>query len=769
MKRKLTSGLFVIAVSLAATSTFYSCKDYDEDRNVEMQEQYTSLQKSLTSKIEELQTKINAIKSCDCDPNQISTLRSEFNNLLAGYAKFADLEGYAKTTDLDSYATLAKLDDYLMITDLDKKLGELGYEKGSADLSAYLKTADLDGLIDAYGFITDDALNNYYTKDEITTLLDKIKCDCNGNVVVDDQLAKTLNIQINGEGGLAEQVAKLNTQISTIQSQITNIQKVLSEMVTGIIVQGTYNPVLGTGSLPLDVQTNIVAAYASTFAVSGSFPAAVEADNNVIDGEGLNAWEAGNLGYKSISLKAEDVVVSGDGKEGNAGKVYLTVNPSTVDFTGKIVSLVTSQDNASPIKLSSLQKSDEELSFGYTRAAANGFYEANATLKSADVNAAMLDVTKMKSLAKSVYNDFKAKQSVDWSNVAGTIYNELSSEDVKAYGIKAQYTSMDVQGKSQTSSVYSDYKIAAFSIPCLSYNLVDKINGKLGKLPVDLTLDLSDLGLDDLKISEVDYPGSLTLTDIKATVEVTVQGKPGSEVNIPEYNPDGSVHKENGKVVYQTITLDGSGTGTADVPMADIQASLDKYAGEAKTAITDMVNDVNSKLTNVSGNASKYIDKVNNYLSKLNSLDSRLNSLLNNAGNILNPVMLYSTGDGYQVPSVIRGAATPIKKTVADGGIMLYPTSYSAELLAPAYKKYVAVANVYTSDWSESAQSGNAACLTALRKANENGGGINEVIDGSQYYVPFSGDAGYIYEIVYSAVDYNGYVRTLRYYFKITE
>ena len=35
-------------------------------------------------------------------------------------------------------------------------------------------------------------------------------------------------------------------------------------------------------------------------------------------------------------------------KEGNAGKVYLTVNPSATDFTGAQFSLVNSLDEESP-------------------------------------------------------------------------------------------------------------------------------------------------------------------------------------------------------------------------------------------------------------------------------------------------------------------------------------------------------------------------------------------------------------------------------------
>ena len=75
-------------------------------------------------------------------------------------------------------------------------------------------------------------------------------------------------------------------------------------------------------------------------------------------------------------------------------------------------------------------------------------------------------------------------------------------------------------------------------------------------------------------------------------------------------------------------------------------------------------------------------------------------------------------------------------------------------MLAPAYKKFVAVTDVWNADGTEAAASvGQAA----------NGENMKKVID-SEKSCTLNGQAGYIYEISYSAVDYHGKVTTKKFY-----
>ena len=94
--------------------------------------------------------------------------------------------------------------------------------------------------------------------------------------------------------------------------------------------------------------------------------------------------------------------------------------------------------------------------------------------------------------------------------------------------------------------------------------------------------------------------------------------------------------------------------------------------------------------------------------------------------------------------------------------LSLLPTSYNAEIIAPAFKKFIAVTNV--SKDGVSAKGGDMDCKSVLDEAN-NQQSINEVIDGGYNgFIGFTGKAGYTYEILYTAVDYTGKVVVKKFY-----
>jgi hypothetical protein len=77
-------------------------------------------------------------------------------------------------------------------------------------------------------------------------------------------------------------------------------------------------------------------------------------------------------------------------------------------------------------------------------------------------------------------------------------------------------------------------------------------------------------------------------------------------------------------------------------------------------------------------------------------------------------------------------------------------------LFAPAYKKFIAVTDVWDA-------SGNPAAASIGKAAN--GENMLKVID-SEKTCTMNGQAGYTYEVAYSAVDYHGKVVIKRFYVK---
>ena len=104
--------------------------------------------------------------------------------------------------------------------------------------------------------------------------------------------------------------------------------------------------------------------------------------------------------------------------------------------------------------------------------------------------------------------------------------------------------------------------------------------------------------------------------------------------------------------------------------------------------------------------------------------------------------------------SSIKGAPS----VLSAGSATLIPTSYTAEVLVPAAKKYIVVTDAYKNGTNTTDQS-------AIDAANS--GDLNTVLEGSTRVAGFNGQSGYTYEITYSAMDYFGYVVNTKYYVSI--
>lgn len=99
--------------------------------------------------------------------------------------------------------------------------------------------------------------------------------------------------------------------------------------------------------------------------------------------------------------------------------------------------------------------------------------------------------------------------------------------------------------------------------------------------------------------------------------------------------------------------------------------------------------------------------------------------------------MLFFGADG-NVHRLISGNAGV---RVKGSSIRLVPTTYTYELLAPAYKKFVTVTN-----------------------ANVSGTNLGKVISGDTRDVTITGlKSGHTYNVLYEAVDYNGKVSARQY------
>ena len=362
-----------------------------------------------------------------------------------------------------------------------------------------------------------------------------------------------------------------------------------------------------------------------------------------------------------------------------------------------------------------------------------------------------------------------------------------SVQDVMpAYGVKASWKD---ETEGNTHNLFSEYGLATTAIKPLSYAFLkdfkvnlpgeEKLQNLLNKIfnKINTTINLNMPDFSDVNINF----GTIDISSIDTKITVNFQyvlqdadGKPlyilvtnkagqlewywvGGDQTAVYYNPsDGSYYYANGTVVeFQQLTIDKN----IDIDLYNtLKEIIDKVNAQwtsAQNDLTKMLNEI-QKLNNINNQINASISNIKNDVkSELSKLISRaynkLNSIFSSAPNrALQPVLVAKTGDKIKLLS--RSMISPTK--VSGSSLTLYPTSFSLELLAPAYKKFVAVTDVWNADGTEAAASiGQAA----------NGENMKTVID-SEKSCTMNGQAGYIYEISYSAVDYHGKVTTKKFY-----
>ena len=605
---------------------------------------------------------------------------------------------------------------------------------------------------------------------------------------------------------IRDSINNFSERIANLEDSVHALTEDIQKMITGIIVQGTESPVLGYFNAPLDTRSTVLAVYYGKPNEKWEFPSRIPSNyvngssdfalwtkrNIAITGKlnAISGFTTGGAGENLVSMNA-----NGE-EEGNAGTLYVTVNPANVNFTGQTLKLKDSQDGDAYCTLSELQRSDRLLTMGYTRAAENGFYEAKATIKPADVeNAALkVDYESLESDAKAIWNE-RSKNSV---LEMGSSLVKLFQDIIPAYAVMGSWTD---KSSGTVHNIYSQYNLAATAIKPLSFAFmqgahissmpgVDKIQDVIGEVVdkisikvnvangVDFSKYQSSVVFKDIDLSSV--PKSVTFT-INSTLKA--KDPDGNEVYF--LVTDGQyryyMKDETDPWVYnvdlgqwQDVTWNvvKSVPVTIDLTQDDIDLSntlqqlineINKQYGSngnASTKLAELLNDVAS-LGNIDNKINASIDDAKaDIKSQINSLITRANNKLTGWFNRL-PGFLHLAlvgGKDHNIGLLSQSKKLP---TQASGSLKLVPTTYSLELLAPAYKKLVIVSDVFNADGSEVDESTAKSLASAA-----NGENMGKVIDTNKTCTLNAGQSGKIYEITYTAIDYFGKVAIRKYYVK---
>ncbi len=541
-------------------------------------------------------------------------------------------------------------------------------------------------------------------------------------------------------------IDSIESRLTKVETEIVKINTKLEKMVTGILVQATENPIYGTLMTPFGINSNLLASF---YGEAGSYDVEFPASNvlNYVDASEFVDFSAFASGTTIAS--AGDVILSAP------AKLFLTINPNTVNFDGMKVALVNSMDEMAPgyDSLTVKKCDDKVLKFGVvtTKAASdNGFYVAEAAVNDADAAKLSVDVDAIKNAASNFVNN---RSLSSLANIALQVVNQLNGK-LDAYAVKCTWNDGE-----KDHSVYSQYSVAAPTLKPLSYEFLKGSTGATLPMLPDLQSWLASHGVN---ISGLTY-NPVTATPMTVTVEIP-DATTANVIITGSTDPiTGTADTDPSSPTYGSITIGGVSIN-ATATITSIPGTTSQLVTIPASAMQGLIDQLNSQVGGMIGQANSMLNQYDNVVNlaqstiidRVNSYINRINNVLSNPNHLLQITMLFdNAGGSFSQVSAAQGFGT--KMAVGATGV-LYPTSYTAELLAPAYKKFIAVTDVRP-------LGGGATMTSAMNDANSQEN-FCTVLDGDVRQISFKPSVAGEYEIAYSAVDYFGKITTRKFYIR---
>ena len=758
MKRKLTSILLMSALLVGGASTFVSCKDYDGDQaavtNANVKGLSDKLQEQIAA-LEALEADINAKLSGKADQSVVDALNLKVDNAIAGLQNQIDAIKSCECLSLDQLKEIFATQAF--VNDINDKLnGLLAKDLVTSDqLKDWLTEEDIKTLradMNALNTLFGENLKNAVTKADLADYAKSadlakyaLATDLNSYLKTENfsgQLVSTLNTLLGSSGlqnttnvyelfaqidktvAMNDSIQKLASQCALLAGQYSLLNDKIDSLVTGVNVDMVKNPIFGTLNTPFGLKSYVLAGFVGDEIKNTPF----YQENGV--------WQ---------TINSEEKVAA----SANGGSVYLTVNPSTINAEGWNIGRLVGRDGTVAPGYGELVLAADNTPVT-TRATNNlGGYVATAVFD--NPAAAKINVNKdeLTDVAKNVLGALRREESLNITNAVGTIYKTFANAIDQYYGINVKY------GKDGKQSYTSSYDIAAVTIKPLSYNTLDGKGYEIKSIPQ--LEDFLGISVDDIRNNFIWSPIEVD-SDMDTEITITLPDPDSFEIEGTVPTPDASITTgdahvdENGNVVWDQdpkVTI-----GDIDISAIKVKydtkektyyavvtiLELQRIVNQINDQVGGMMDDVNDLLDKVQGG----FDKINNsVIARLNKVIAKANKILDNPNALLQPVMLYNDANGSG-----RLSESPIAPTrfnlngKSEGAITLVATSYTGEMLAPAWKKHICV-------------EGEGASVN-----------VSGVIDGAQKIITLTAKPGK-YTINYDAIDFYGKVRNKKYYVEV--
>lgn len=710
MKRQLTSILLFSALLVGGASTFVSCTDHESDSayntSISLADAIAKQKAALETANDLLQQQIDALKGNKADANKLAALEGR---VAANEAAL----GIINKPSVAELATFATLDAAI---------------KGS---QAYV---DLSNKVNGLETKTDGLVS------EIEALRQKQAVDA-------EALTNALNTKL-GElnttvGNLKDAQAKVN------QAYADALEYLVNKNLSNIAINATENPVLGYYNAAfLGSQLNLASSFYGTAAQTNL-------DWDIAQGDFLN--------------------------EGNAGYIYVSLNPTEFSPSNIVdLKLVDSQGNeAKGFELGKIENTDKVLTYGVrATTSSNGFYAIPVNAVDPANDDFSLNKGELKEAAKNLVAKLQnpKKSNLNLSQIATALYNSVNNK-LKAYTVKAEYYLYDSskpEGERlvKKHQVAPTYNMAAFAVKPLSYNtlkdnqklknlglaldkyMLPTLSDKLGKFMDALDFQIKNENGKQIKAYTMLTSNTVNCYEVpneNGTTDVIIRDQYGNEQRLPNtklattlqgfyenWNVWTKVPNQYGGWSWKRLDQEVD-TYERIYVFETTDNTIDELIGSINDQIGTQLQPVKDAITNAATKWDNAITPVNNLLHKINANIGNVNQLLQ-------PTMLYKSTktNSWNVLSTLKG--TRGTRMTGTGSTVLVATSWTAEILAPAYKK-----SVYVKE--------NGATVTLMDGKTS----AKTPFAGSIQKVLFNATKAGNYTVVYKAVDYSGVETTKEY------
>lgn len=710
MKRQLTSILLFSALLMGGASTFVSCTDHESDNaynaSISIADAVAKQLDALKLANQQLQANIDDLKSdVATNKDKIDALEAQ---VAANKAAIENLNG----TWTEKFQKLN--------TQLNESIGALGDRATALEEAVEKINGQLPAELAKLNQAIQDIAELKTKSKEVDELQKKL-----------DELNEKLYGKLAGEGDintLKDAIDTINGKLKTMSKQLDAIYAILNNNVSGIVIQATDCPVTGYENAAfLGSQANILSAY----------------------------WGIPASGDEEFEVKGGKLIKS------DAGNIYININPANVDPSNITFRLVDSQGNDAPgFKLGAPVVTDKVLKYGITRAtSANGFYAIPVECTDPQNDGLDMNKGQLKEAAKNVLAKLQDPKStsLNLSGLASALYSNLNNQ-LTAYGVQASWKQKDQNGNEVEKVVTSEIKLAAFAVKPLSFDFLAN-NSKLDNLSLDRFMLPTNLSEKLKGISGLDFNHIIDPSTGKTIEVATIVAVPGVKI-VPNGNDLDIIQISDGKVLntIKNASIEGEEKEVNKDISIEVNGStgsttLTTYIYQIKVkddTMKDLIADLNKNLSTTLGPVKTALDWANTLAGKydqnvatVNNLIKKVEGVIKNVNKYLQPAIMFKADNGsWNFVSTGSHFATSF---VGVGATPLVATSYTAELLAPAYKKQLYV------------KEAGAEILV-------NGKATKSAFNGQIQKVVFNASKAGNYTIVYKAIDYSGKVVEKNFY-----